>query len=69
MRLIERKSVIMRMAMLMCSLMVAGCSTATRPLPTYPTNLNVIELSDGGVCFDADSATRLKEFRADLEAW
>lgn len=35
---------------------------------TWPQNLSVIELSDGGVCFDAESAKRLRDFKADLEA-
>lgn len=49
-------------------LTVAGCSSLTSHSPTWPTGLTVIELSDGGVCLDAESARRLAEFRADLEA-
>jgi hypothetical protein len=36
--------------------------------PTWPTNLNVTKMSDGGVCLDEESAVRLAEFRADIEA-
>lgn len=53
--------------LLMPLLMASGCSSLTHRSPTWPTNLNVIELSDGGVCLDAESARRLAEFRADLE--
>lgn len=49
--------------------MVVACSTAIKPSPTYPANLTVIELSDGGVCLDATSALRLADFKAELEAW
>ncbi|EMI4329317.1 TPA: hypothetical protein PMK43_001973 [Vibrio cholerae] len=49
-------------------LMVAACSTARRPSPTWPTNLNVIELKDGGICLDKASAEKLAAFKADLEA-
>lgn len=58
------------LAMLLVSTlpMVGGCSTATKPLPTWPTHLNVIELSDGGICLDNASAQKLAEFKADLEA-
>lgn len=49
--------------------MVAGCSSQIRNSPTFPVNMTVIELSDGGVCLDADSAKRLAEFRAELESW
>jgi hypothetical protein len=48
--------------------MMMGCSSLTKPSPTWPTNLKVISLSDGGICLDAESARRLAEFRADLEA-
>ncbi|MCU8203899.1 hypothetical protein M2H09_01195 [Vibrio vulnificus] len=49
-------------------LMVVGCSTVRNPSPTWPTNLNVIELKDGGICLDKASAEKLAEFKADLEA-
>ncbi len=65
---IKRKSAIMPTIALMLSLMVAGCTAVSSPSKTWPTNLNVIALSDGGICMDADSARRLAEFRADLEA-
>ena len=45
-----------------------GCSSQINHSMTWPQNLNAIELSDGGVCFDAESARRLAEFKADLEA-
>lgn len=49
-------------------LMVVGCSSQANHSKIWPVNLNVIELSDGGICLDADSARRLAEFKADLEA-
>ena len=57
-----------RVTLLPLLLMVAGCSSLTSHSPTWPTGLTVIELSDGGVCMDAESARRLAEFRAELEA-
>lgn len=62
-----RKSLMI--TLLMPLLMVAGCSSPTKPSPTFPTNMNVIQLADGGVCLDAESAKRLADFRAELEAW
>lgn len=60
----------MRLMILLIILPTAVMScTATNPLPTYPANLNVIKLNDGGVCFDKESAIRLSEFKADLEAY
>jgi hypothetical protein len=47
---------------------MAGCASPTRPSVTWPTKLNVIKLADGGVCLDAESAIRLAELRADIEA-
>jgi hypothetical protein len=52
----------------MLSLMVAGCASPTSHSVSWPTNLNVITLIDGGVCLDKDSAIRLAELRAQLEA-
>ncbi|MCC2521065.1 hypothetical protein [Vibrio coralliilyticus] len=49
-------------------ILMMGCSSLTRPLPNWPQNLNVIELSDGGVCLDKGSAIRLAELKAQLEA-
>lgn len=66
--LIGIRRMITLITVLTLSLMVEACSTVTKPSPTWPTNLNVIELSDGGVCLDATSARRLAELRADLEA-
>ena len=57
------------MILLPLCLMVGGCSNLISPSPSWPTNLEVTELSDGGVCFSPDSAKRLAEFKADLEAW
>lgn len=45
---------------------VVGCSV-THSSPSYPNSMNVTVLSDGGVCFDAESAKRLAELRAELE--
>ena len=45
-----------------------GCSSQINHSKTWPQSLNVIELSDGGICLDAESARRLAEFKADLEA-
>lgn len=50
-------------------LMVVGCSSLANHSPTWPTNLTTIQLNDGGVCFDADSAVRLSEFKAELESY
>lgn len=68
MRLIASAPKMRQITLLTLSLMVAGCSLAPNPTPTWPTNLNVIELSGGGVCLDHDSAVRLAEFKASLEA-
>jgi len=48
--------------------MVASCTSLAARSPTYPKALNVIELADGGVCLDAESAKRLAQFKAELEA-
>lgn len=59
----------MRMILLLLSLiLMTACTSLTRPLPSWPQNLTVIELSDGGVCLDKGSAIRLAEFKAQLEA-
>lgn len=54
--------------LLMLSLMVSGCVSQSQAIPTWPTNLEVIQLSDGGVCLSPESARRLAEYRADLES-
>ena len=54
--------------MVLLSSSVIGCSSQTSHSKTWPQNLNVIELSDGGICLDAESTRRLAEFKADLEA-
>ena len=33
----------------------------------WPQKLTVIELNDDGICFDAESALRLSEFKAEVE--
>ncbi|AYO17087.1 hypothetical protein D0812_22115 [Vibrio owensii] len=48
--------------------MASGCSSLTNHSKTWPVDLNVIELSDGGICMDEPSAKRLAEFKAELEA-
>ncbi len=59
----------MRLPLLVSTLLtVVGCSTVRNPSPTWPTNLNVIELKEGGICLDKASAEKLAEFKADLEA-
>lgn len=68
MQLIVKTKKMLLMIPLTLLLMVAGCASLTSPTPTWPTNLNVTELSDGSVCFDHNSAVRLAEFKADLEA-
>lgn len=58
-----------QLALLVSTLLtVAACSTVRNPSPTWPTNLNVIELKDGGICLDRASAEKLAAFKADLEA-
>lgn len=66
---IVRKRKMLLMILLPLCLMVGGCSNLISPSPSWPTNLEVTELSDGGVCFSPDSAKHLAEFKADLEAW
>ncbi|EOW9224954.1 hypothetical protein VCSRO184_0231 [Vibrio cholerae] len=67
-RLIAHAKRLPRILLVSTLLMVAACSTARRPSPTWPTNLNVIELKDGGICLDKASAEKLAAFKADLEA-
>ena len=50
------------------SSLATGCSGQINHSMTWPQNLNVIELSDGGICLDSESARRLSEFKADFEA-
>lgn len=56
------------MLLLPLLLMAASCSSLTNHSPTWPQNLKVISLSDGGVCLSPDSAIRLAELKAELEA-
>lgn len=67
-RLIAAKRSLLLMTLLALSLMVAGCVSPAKTIPPWPTNLDVIEMSDGGVCLDRNSAVRLAEYKADLEA-
>lgn len=46
---------------------LTGCASQTQVTPTWPA-LDVIELSDGGVCLSPDSAMKLAEYRALLES-
>lgn len=63
---VKRRSILT--TLLALSLMVVGCSSLPNRSVTWPTKLNVINLSDGGICLDAESAKRLAELRADIEA-
>ena len=68
---VKRKSILkILLVLLLMTLMglMAGCSSQTNRSVTWPVKLNVIELIDGGVCLDAESAKRLAELRADIEA-
>ncbi len=53
---------------ILLSLSVIGCSSLSNHSPTFPSNLNLISLSDGGICMDAESAKRLADFKAELES-
>ncbi len=71
MRQTEAKKLMRAMTLLILLLIVVtaqGCSNQAQHSTSWPKNLNVIQLNDGGVCLDGDSARRLAEFRADLEA-
>lgn len=69
MQLTLRRRKMHLLILLLLSVMVVGCSNQRQASLTWPQNLNVIELSDGGVCFDEESAKRLVELKAMLEAW
>ena len=49
-------------------LTVVGCSSLTSHTVTWPNNLEVIKLSDGGVCLSPESAVRLAELKTDIES-
>lgn len=68
MQLTENVNVMRLITLLAISLMVAGCAAQTRQSVAYPNNLEVIVTKDDWVCFSPDSARRLSEFKADLEA-
>lgn len=68
MRLIAKRNVMQLTMLLTLSLTVSGCSILSKPTPTWPTNLDVISLSDGGICLSPESAVRLAEFKAEFEA-
>lgn len=64
--LIKRR---LRMMLLGLSLMAVMSCSVMSPSPTWPTKLKTIQLSDGGICLSPESALRLAEFRAELEAY
>ena len=68
MQLTESESVMRLITLLAISPLVAGCVGQTRQSVTYPNNLEVIVTKDDWVCLSPDSARRLSEFKADLEA-
>lgn len=55
------------LAITLLSLLATGCSILKSHSPTFPSDLNLISLSDGGVCMDSESVRRLAEFKAELE--
>lgn len=57
-----------KIILLLFLLTMVGCTNLTRPSLTFPENLNVIQLSDGGVCLDSESAKALAVFKAQYEA-
>lgn len=63
---IKRKCLMMPLTLSLT--MIAGCSTLTSKSATYPANLEVVITNDDWVCLSPESARRLSEFRADLEA-
>lgn len=65
---IEKRNAMRLTMLLILSPMAVACASQSNHSPTWPTNLNVIHLSDGGVCLDGDSAIRLAELKAELEA-
>ena len=65
---LEVKSKKLRITLLMSLTVMAGCSSQMNHSPVFPQNLNVIELSDGGICLDAESARNLAKFKAEYEA-
>lgn len=62
------ESVKKMLPIILLSLSVIGCSSLSNHSPTFPSNLNLISLSDGGICMDAESAKRLADFKAELES-
>ena len=65
---IEKRNATRLMTLLILSPMMVACSSLSNHSPTWPANLNAIQLSDGGICLDKDSAVRLAELKADLES-
>lgn len=65
----SKKPLRMPMILLATFLTVAGCASQSSPPPSWPPKLNVTLMSDGGVCFDEESAKRLSDFKTQLEAW
>ena len=64
----EGASVMRLITLLAISLTVVGCGGLKRQSVAYPNNLDVIVTKDDWVCLSPDSARRLSEFKADLEA-
>ncbi len=68
MLIIEKRNAMRLVMLLTLSPIVVACGSLSNHSPTWPANLNVIQLSDGGICLDNDSAVRLAELKADLES-
>jgi hypothetical protein len=64
-----KKPLAIAVTLLTTWLLVAGCSTQPTNTPTWPQGLNVTVMSDGGICFDEQSAARLSDFKTQLESW
>ncbi len=60
----EKQYMKLGVILLLTSLTLTACSNQTKALPSFPMELNVISLSDGGICLDAESARRLAEYKA-----
>lgn len=67
-QLTEAKKLMRLTILLMLLQTVAACASLISHTPTWPANLEVIKLSDGGICLSPESAVRLAEFKAELES-
>ncbi|MGI0120247.1 hypothetical protein [Zooshikella sp. RANM57] len=56
-----------KILLLQLLIMMTGCSLHLQHIPSWP-KLDVIQLSDGGVCLSPDSARKLARYRAELES-